>query len=225
MTQKRIYPDACGLAQALNVLGERWALLVIRELLLGPKRFADLNRDLPGISKPVLSQRLGELEERTILGRRRLEPPAAAWVYELTEWGEELEPVVCALGHWGARSPFFDLDQPLSCTSAAISMRTMFHAEAAAGLDLTVEITLGQERFHTVIRDGLLDLKRAAPEAQRQATATVTTTPEALAGMLYAGTRLEDAEAAGSATFQGDRAAFESFLRCFQLPEPAQKLS
>src|SRR5437870_6143387 len=105
MTAKRDYDDGCAAAHGLALVGERWALLVVRELVLGPKRFTDLRAGLPGISPNVLAQRLEELEQVAIVRRRKMAPPAAAWVYELTEWGLELERVIMALGRWGARSP------------------------------------------------------------------------------------------------------------------------
>src|SRR6202011_1536602 len=106
MTTKRSYDDGCAGAHALDLVGERWALLIVRELLLGPKRFTDLRAGLPGISPNVLTQRLDELERTAIVQRRKLPTPAAAWVYELTDWGLQLESVVMALGRWAARSPF-----------------------------------------------------------------------------------------------------------------------
>jgi DNA-binding HxlR family transcriptional regulator len=105
MTNKRRYDDGCATAHALELVGERWALLVVRELLLGPKRFTDLRHDLPGLSPNVLSQRLSELEEASLVIRRKLPPPAPATVYELTKWGYELEPLVREFGRWAARSP------------------------------------------------------------------------------------------------------------------------
>src|SRR5688572_21078405 len=99
----RSYEDGCAAAHALDIVGERWALLVVRELLLGPKRFTDLRTGLPGISPNVLASRLGELERTAVVRRRRLMPPAGSWVYELTPWGRELEPIILGLGHWGAR--------------------------------------------------------------------------------------------------------------------------
>ncbi|MBV9335437.1 MAG: helix-turn-helix transcriptional regulator, partial [Solirubrobacterales bacterium] len=104
---KRTYGDACGIARALDVVGERWALLVVRELLLGPKRFTDLRAGLPHLSPDVLAQRLRELEQGGVVRRAKLPPPAGSRVYELTEWGRELEPVVLGLGLWGSsRAPF-----------------------------------------------------------------------------------------------------------------------
>src|ERR671914_171759 len=101
----RTYGDMCGIARALDVIGERWALLIARELILGPKRFTDLRAGISHASPNVLAQRLRELEEAGILRHRKLPPPASAQVYELTEWGLELEPVLQALGRFGARSP------------------------------------------------------------------------------------------------------------------------
>src|ERR671932_1050136 len=105
MATMRSYQDGCAVAHALDFVGERWALLVVRELLLGPKRFTDLRTGLPGVSPNVLAQRLRELEQAGVVRRRRLPPPAASQVYELTEWGVDLEPVLTALGRWGSRSP------------------------------------------------------------------------------------------------------------------------
>src|SRR3954462_9145850 len=105
MTSPRTYGEACAAAHALDLVGERWALLVVRELLLGPKRFTDLRAGICHAGPNVLAQRLRELEAAGIVRRRQLPPPAASRVYELTEWGSELEPVVTALGRWGARSP------------------------------------------------------------------------------------------------------------------------
>src|SRR5262245_56411343 len=112
MTTKRQYDDGCGTAHALELVGERWALLIIRELLLGPKRFTDLRHDLPGISPNVLSQRLSELEEASIIIRRRLPPPAPVAAYEVTAWGRELEPLIQQFGRWAARSPTFPEGRP-----------------------------------------------------------------------------------------------------------------
>ena len=94
MAGKRSYDDGCAAAHALDLVGERWALLVVRELVLGPRRFTDLRAGLPGISPNVLTQRLEELEQGSVVRRRKLPPPAASWVYELTEWGAQLEGVL-----------------------------------------------------------------------------------------------------------------------------------
>ena len=126
---KRWYEDACGTALALEFVGERWALLVIRELMLGPRRFSDLRGDLSGISANVLTQRLEGLERSGIVRRRKLPPPASAQVYELTEWGLEAEPIFQTLGRWAVRSPLHDPMRPLSAVSAMLSLRTMLRPD------------------------------------------------------------------------------------------------
>lgn len=210
------------MAQALNIVGERWALLVVRELMLGPKRFTDLRDDLPGISPNVLTQRLEELEERAVVRRRRLPPPAATWVYELTEWGAELEPVIVQLGRWAARSPFFDREAGLSCNSVVLSMRTMFRPQVAGGLGLRVGLRIGERAFLAVVEGGVLDIRPVESlSADDGRDVTVTVTPEVLAGLLYDGVELADALASDRARAEGDLQAFTHYLSCFSLPEPA----
>src|ERR1700733_12127737 len=101
MPTSRSYGDACAIARALDVVGERWALLVVRELLLGPQRFSDVRHALPNASSNLIADRLHELEDRGVVHRRKMPPPANSWVYELTGWGRGLEPIVLALGEWG----------------------------------------------------------------------------------------------------------------------------
>src|SRR3954469_12989034 len=103
--EKRRYEDACGLAHALDLLGERWAMLVLRELAYGPRRFSELKTDLQGIRANVLSQRLTDLEGRGLVRQIRLPPPASVQVYEASAWRLEATPVIAALGKWAARSP------------------------------------------------------------------------------------------------------------------------
>src|SRR5258707_12065321 len=134
MGTKRSYGDACRFAFALDLIGERWALLIVRELLLGPKRFTDLRRGLPNASPNILSERLRELEKTGVVHRRKLPPPAASQVYELTEWGKELEPVVTQLGAWGARSPVPPESDEISAGSIVLALRSLFDTEAASRL-------------------------------------------------------------------------------------------
>ena len=144
---RRRYDDACSTAHALDLIGERWALLVIRELMLGPKRFSDLRADLPGISANVLTQRLEGLEAAGILVRRKLPPPSSAQVYELTPWGYESEPIFQTLGRWAARSPQHDPTLPLSAVSLFLSFRTMIDPTRAAGIDARIGFRFGEETF------------------------------------------------------------------------------
>src|ERR687894_3181763 len=132
-TRRRTYDDACAAAHALDLVGERWALLVVRELVLGPKRFTDLRAGLPHVSPNVLAQRLRELEVAGVVRRRKLPPPAASRVYELTEWGLELEPAIIQLGRWGARSPSRPRDAAIGVDSIVLALRTMFDPRVAEG--------------------------------------------------------------------------------------------
>src|SRR3954465_4882257 len=122
--EKRRYDDACGLAHALELLGERWAMLVLRELAYGPRRFSELKSDLQGISANVLTQRLTDLERRGLVRKLRLPPPASVQVYQATEWGLEAVPVIASLGKWAARSPLHDPTLPMSHVSVVMSMET-----------------------------------------------------------------------------------------------------
>src|ERR671920_373000 len=128
---KRRYDDACAAAHAMDLFGERWAMPVMRELLLGPRRFSDLKTSLNGISAKTLTERLEGLERAGIRLRRKLPPPASVQVYELTPWGYEAAPIFQALGRWAVRSPRHDPARPFSPVSLMLSLRTMFNAEAA----------------------------------------------------------------------------------------------
>lgn len=218
MSTKRSYDDGCAAAHALDLVGERWALLIVRELVLGPKRFTDLRTSLPGISPNVLTQRLEELERVAVLRRRRLPPPAATWVYELTAWGLELEPVIMALGRWGARSPFLPQGVPLSVDGLILSFRTMFSAEIAGDFAATLELHLGEERYHAHVARGRMTLERGAAPRPDAIVAADTATLGALA---YGGMKLADALRAGTATVEGDKAVVKRFFGLFPLPERA----
>ena len=218
MATSRSYADSCGMAHGLDLVGERWALLVVRELLLGPKRFSDLRGDLPGISSNVLSSRLDELERAGVVTRRRLPRPAASAVYELTDWGRELEPVVCSLGRWAARSPSHRKDLHLSATSLVLSLRTNFDAALAAGADLDVALELGDDVFRARVTPVGLRVDRGPAEG---AQAVISADAPTLAGLVYGGLPLDEAVDGGLARARGDRAAAQAFLRLFTLPEPA----
>src|SRR4051794_18966430 len=145
--EKRRYDDACGLAHAMELLGERWAMLVLRELAYGPRRFSELRADLQGISANVLTQRLIELEARGLVRKVRLPPPASVQVYEATEWGLEAVPVIASLGRWAARSPWHDPTLPMSHVSLLMSMETLISPERAKGLDMRVCFRLGEATY------------------------------------------------------------------------------
>src|SRR3954454_25265432 len=159
---RRTYEDACGAAHALDLAGERWPLLVMRELMLGPKRFSDLRADLPGISANVLTQRLEGVGPAGALPRRKLPPPAGVHVYELTPWGYESEPILQALGRWAVRSPRHDPSLPLSAVSLMLSFRTMFDPSRAQGLDARIGFRIGAETFLVRLAEGRIEAARGA---------------------------------------------------------------
>jgi DNA-binding HxlR family transcriptional regulator/putative sterol carrier protein len=219
MATSRTYGDGCAIAQALDVVGERWALLVVRELLLGPKRYTDLRRGLPNASPNVLSQRLGELEAAGVIRRRRLPPPAAARVYELTGWGRELEDTVMSLGRWAARSPSPPSDAPIvSADSVVLALRARFDPGAAHGLHASYDLRLGEDRFRIEVEDDRIEVARG--DADR-ADATIDTDPGTLDAVLWKDKPLADAQRSGKMTINGDTAAAQRFVRLFPMPGPA----
>jgi DNA-binding HxlR family transcriptional regulator len=217
MATRRSYGDPCGLARALDAVGERWALLVIRELLLGPKRFADLARGLPQMSQNVLSGRLRELEDAGLVGRRVLGPPASTRVYELTERGAALEPAILALAHWGSREPLRATAE-LSTDALVLALRSTFDPKPASGRDVRCDLRLGDDRFAATIADGRFTITRGTPAGATDVT--ITTDAPTLRGVVFGGRALSDARAAGDLRVDGDRRAAERFTRCFPRPAP-----
>ena len=215
MAIKRSYGDRCGVARALDAVGERWALLVVRELLLGPKRFTDLRAGLPGLSPDVLSQRLRELEQAGLLRRRKLAPPASARVYELTERGLALEPVVLELGRWGSEAPFPADDTAFGADSLVLALKTLFDPAVAAGLDLTVELCLGEDRFRSRVAGGRLEAARGSADTP---DAVVSSDPGTLAAVLWHGRPLAEALRTGDVEIDGSTPAVKRFLGAFPAP-------
>ncbi|HEY0625381.1 MAG TPA: winged helix-turn-helix transcriptional regulator [Allosphingosinicella sp.] len=217
-SSRRRYDDACGTAHGLELIGERWALLVMRELMLGPKRFSDIRADLPGISANVLTQRLEGLEASGLLTRKKLPPPANTQVYELTEWGYEAEPIVQTLGRWAARSPAHDPTLPISASSIMLSFRTMFDAERAKGFAARIGFRLGSESFVADIRDGSFKSGRGDPDG---ADVIFTGAPQALAAAVYGEMSFDELAAAGALMVEGDRKLADRFTTLFVLPPKA----
>jgi DNA-binding HxlR family transcriptional regulator len=206
---KRRYDDACGTAHGLELVGDRWTLLVLRELMLGPRRFSQLRADLPGISANVLTQRLAELEERGLALRRTLPPPASAQVYEATPWGLEAEPVIQALGRWAARSPRHDPALPLSGVSILLSFRTMIDAKRARKVDAKVGFVFGKDRYVARVRKGRIKVTQG--EAG-ECDAVITAAPTTLAAVVYGGAPIDQLG------ISGNRAVVEKFVTLFVLP-------
>lgn len=198
------------------MIGERWALLIMRELMFGPRRFSDLRRDLPGISANILTQRLEGLEANRILRRRKLPPPASVQVYELTQWGYEAEPLIQMLGRWATRHPGHDPSLPLSAASIMMSFRTMIGSARADGMDARIGFRLGEEGFIAHVHDGVVDVERREPDG---APVIFTAQPTALAAAAYGGAPLGKLEEAGALRIEGDRALAERFITLFELPE------
>ncbi len=208
----RWYDDACGTAHGLELIGERWALLIVRELMFGPRRFGDLRASLPGLSANVLTQRLEGLEAAGVVVKRRLPPPASVQVYDLTDWGREAEPIISELGRWAARSPAHDPALPLSPVSMMLSFRTMFDARKAADARMTLGFRFGPETFVVTVADGALGVRRIETDG---AEAVVTGAPEAVAAVVYGGAGMDDLEVAGR------REVFDRFTGFFELPPKA----
>jgi DNA-binding HxlR family transcriptional regulator len=217
-TVRRRYDDACGAAHALELVGERWALLVMRELMFGPRRFGDLRAALPGISANVLTQRLEGLEASGIVERQRLPPPASVQVYGLTPWGLEAEPIFQALGRWAARSPAHDPTLPLSPVSLMLSLRTLFDAEQAQGVETTVGFVFGEETFVVRVEAGVVT---AAREAVDGADVIFTGSPQAVAAAVHGNMPLAILADAGALAVTGDWGRAEEFVRLFSLPAKA----
>jgi DNA-binding HxlR family transcriptional regulator len=179
---ERSYRQYCGVARALDLIGERWALLVVRDLVLGPKRFTDLRAGLPGIASNVLTDRLRQLERDGVVARRRLPPPAASTVYELTDYGQELVPVMLALGRWGARrlgtrKP----DESLRAEWLTLALQAFFQPAAAEGLAATVALDFGEAQFTIAIAEEQLEVRPGIPGDPDLAIAT---DPESLIAFL-----------------------------------------
>jgi DNA-binding HxlR family transcriptional regulator len=208
VARKRTYGDPCGVARALDVVGERWALLVVRELLLGPKRFTDLRAGLPHVGPDVLSQRLRELEEAGVVRRSKLPPPAASRVYELTERGLELEPVVLALGRWGSAEPLPPSDVELGTDAFVIALKTMFTPDEVEIANATLELRIGEEPFRVSLADGQFRIERGVAE---QPQATIEADVGALREVLWRGA-VPDAR---RIRIEGDRTLATRFLELF----------
>jgi DNA-binding HxlR family transcriptional regulator len=213
---KRSYRQYCATARALDVVGERWTLLVLRELLSGPKRFKDLLEGLPGIGTGLLSARLRALEQEGVVDRRTLPPPAASAVYELADAGRELEPVLRGLSEWGRKR----LGPPRKGESfnprwALLAMETAYDREAARGVSETYELRIDERPFHVRVEDGEL---RVVDGPAESATLTISTDTDTFLEAVSDGEALERALSDGRVAVEGEPAALE---RCLAIFAPA----
>ena len=211
--EKRRYDDACGLAHAMELLGERWAMLVMRELAYGPRRFSELKADLQGISANVLTQRLTELEARGLVRKLKLPPPASVQVYEATDWGLEAVPVIASLGRWAARSPLHDPTLPMSHVAVIMSLQTLISPERAEGIHARICFRLGEAAYVATVHDGRLDVARGNAD---DCDVTFTGAPSAVAGVIHGGAPFETIEVTG------DLELAKRFVTLFPLPEKVE---
>jgi len=197
-------------AHSLDIVGDRWALLVVRELRLGPKRFSDLQASLPRAGPNVLAARLRELIETGVLVRHRLPPPAGSDVYQLTEWGAELEPVFEALARWGMRSPVVKREGRLSADSVMLAIQSFFRAGDQAWT-ATYEFRLDTDVYRVRVVDGQL-AELARGEAAGQPDALIEGDRMAVHELIETGT------APGNVTITGDHDAVERLLAAVRIP-------
>ncbi len=218
MATRRKYDDGCAVAHALDLVGERWALLIVRGLLFGPKRFTDLRTSLPGASPNVLSQRLRELEDSGVVRKRKLPPPAATWVYELTEWGHELDPVLTSLGRWGVRSPSLKPSDEVNADSLMLALKTLYDPKGGQGITADFQVRLGEDEFRVRVSAEGVDIARGELDRPDAVVETDRTTFTALVAR---GRTLGDAVESGDVRLTGSRESLERFLDLLPLPEPA----
>jgi len=194
----------------MELLGERWAMLVLRELAYGPRRFSELKSDLQGISANVLTQRLAELEQRGLVRKFRLPPPASVQVYEATAWGLEAVPVIASLGRWAARSPLHDPTLPMSHVSLLMSMQTLISRERAKDFTARICFRLGEISYVANVHDGRFDVARCDAD---DCDVTFIGSPTEVAGVIHGGAPFE------TIRVEGDLQLAKRFRTLFPLPE------
>jgi glutathione S-transferase len=217
MDRKRSYDDGCAFAQALDLVGERWALLVMRELMFGPKRFTDLKEDLPGIATNMLTQRLLGLEAAGIIQQVDLPRPARGKSYALTPWGLAFREPLRVIGAWASRSPHLCFEHRLSAAAAMLSLGSMFDEERAGDLRVAVDVRLPDGDFAVAVEERRLSVE---PGRSANPDCIVTGDQNAMLPVLYAGKPVEAALADGSLKVEGDKAALERLAQAFRSPEP-----
>ena len=218
MTAMRSYRDGCSSAHALDLVGERWALLIVRDLLFGPKRFSDLHAGLSHGSPNVLTQRLRELETSGVVRRRKLPPPASTMVYELTEWGAELEPILLGLQRWGAGSPTYPRGAEIGCDAAMLALKNAF-SPVGGTQPATVEIRFPAGTFAVGVTDDEITINRgAAPHPD----AVIEIEPNTLEAIAFGLMSLATAESAGDVHIDGDHDVADQFFHRFPIPRENQ---
>lgn len=215
--KNRSYNQFCALAYALDVVGDRWTLLIIRELLTGPRRFKDLSDGLPGISTNLLSERLKNLEQQGLLSRRVLPPPAGSTVYELTSRGQALEKAVLELGRWGSQflpTSLAGIALP-SLGAMALAIKAFFQPEQAQGVNETYELHLGQEVLQVQVKAGELQVQQGGT---LKADVVFQTDMGTYVGLFSGQIKPEEAIAGDLIRIEGDAGALSRFLNLCGLP-------
>jgi DNA-binding HxlR family transcriptional regulator len=197
----------------MELLGERWAMLVLRELAYGPRRFSELKADLTGISANVLTQRLTELEARGLVRKTRLPPPASVQVYEATEWGLEAVPLIASLGKWAARSPCHDPTLQMSHVSVIMSLQTLISAALAEGVDARIGFQFGETSYVVTVHHGRIDVERTKIE---NCDVTFTGRPSDVAAVIHGGAPFD------LIGVEGDMTLAKRFVNLFPLPAKAE---
>jgi DNA-binding HxlR family transcriptional regulator len=213
VTSNRSYRDACCVARSLDIIGERWALLIVRELLLGPKRFNDLLAGLADASPNVISQRLRELSSHGVIRQRDLGPPARVRVYELTDWGRDLEPVISYLGRWGMGSPAPDGSR-LSPDSLALAIKATADPAQVTG---QYEVRIGADTFTVDAPDGTIQIRRGTAG---QPAAILTADARALSAVVLGQRPVADAIQSGDLRLDGDPEAASQLAGLLAAPAP-----
>lgn len=213
--RERRYDDACGTALALEFIGERWSLLIMRELVFGSRRFGEIRANLPGISANVLTQRLESLEEVGIVLRYRLPSPANVQVYDLTEWGREAAPLMRDLGRWAARSPRHDPRLFMSAASAMMSLQALVDRSRAKELSVSVAFHFPGEDFIATVTDGEICVSRGAMETP---DLVFTGDTMAMRRTIYGKAPLAVDGTGGTLAFSGETDLVQSFVDLFTLP-------
>lgn len=211
---QKSYGQFCGFARALEVVGDRWALMIVRDLLVGPKRFSDLHDGLPGIPTNILTTRLKQLESAKVVDRRALPRPPGGVAYALTARGRELEDSVVAIGRWGAQ--MLDAPRPneiVTTDSIAMALRTTFRPEAAQGVSARIELHVGDIVVHAIIKDEEVTVGRGALEA---ANLVIVASP-AIKALMAGEVSPREALASGEICITGSRRLFDRFAKMFRI--------
>lgn len=216
---RRTYDQHCALAHGLDVLGERWTLLVIRELLLGPQRFSDLESSLAGIGPNTLAARLRQMEKDGLIEKRRLPPPAPATVYALTDLGAALEPAIIELGRWGRhRLPATTGHQAFRPAWLLLALKVSFDPAHAADVDAVYQLTVSDEPFTVRIRRGSIDVRRGNTS---DADVTICTDHHTLLALANGTLSPGEAVKAGDLRIEGEQEAARTWFRAFRVVSPA----